>query len=107
MTSIEEILMDVHKQIGAQGALLQSISRDVRETKAEAKNTNGRVSKLEMREEARDEKVLELAGAFLQLQTDIKKPTAESWFKLDWQKMILFFGSLATILALAIERLWR
>ena len=104
--SIEEVLYDIHAQLGRHGALLETISQDVVETKAEAKNTNGRVSRLELREEGRDGKVLELAGAYMQLKETVNLKPKESWFKLDWQKLVLILGSIATLIALVIEKMY-
>jgi hypothetical protein len=104
--SIEDVLYDMHTQLGRHGALLETISQDVIETKKEAKNTNGRVSRLELREEGRDGRLENLAGAYLQLKESIAAKPKESWFKLDWQKLVLIFGSIATLIALTIEKLY-
>lgn len=103
---MEETLFEVHQQLGRYGALLETIAEDVKETKREAKNTNGRVSRLELREEGRDGKVLELAGAYMQLKDAVANKPKESWFKLDWQKLVLILGSIATLIALVIEKMY-
>lgn len=93
--STEKILMEIHQTLGHHGGILSTIRDDVAETKKEAKKTNGRVNTLENQVVTLQQQMLQLKGV------PHKAPIT-----LDWQKIVLFLGAIATILAYVIEKVW-
>lgn len=89
------MLMDISSQLGHQGGVLSMIHEDVKETKQEAKATNGKVLKLRS-------DVDDLQQQLLQLKELPVKPKG-----IDWQKTLVFLGAIATIIAFTIEKLWK
>lgn len=89
--------MEIHQTLGHHGGILSIIRDDVGETKKEAKKTNGRVNTLE-------NQVLTLQQQMMQLK-GVPKEKKEG-IVLDWQKILIFMGAIATIAAYVIEKLW-
>lgn len=105
---VEKILMDIHQQIGGLTASVAAVAEDVRETKADGKETkkqayatNGKVLR-----NIEDIKVLQTQ--LNQLKPVTEKPvTVKKAVEVTWQHIVLFLGGAATLIAFTIERLWK
>lgn len=95
----QKIILEIHQQLGHQGGVLSMIHDDVKETKKEAKKTNGRVNTLE-------NQVATLQQQMMQLKK-VPQESNKNVLTIDWQKLLIFMGAIATIAAFTIEKLWK
>lgn len=95
MSDNNEILMQVHKEIGELSATVRPMVKDIREIRLQTTATNGRVSKAE-------DSILIINEKLADFQKRLETP---NWAKITWQKIVLFLGATGTILAYVIEKI--
>lgn len=108
---VQKILMDIHKNVGRhsglleyQGGLLKEVHADTKETRRQATLTNGRVNNIE------ENVVPAIRGEIDDLRDELmqlKSSPIEKGLKLTWDKITIFLGAIAVIIAAVIQHLWK
>lgn len=100
-----DILLRIENRLGKHEAMLEAIQEDTKDTRSEAKYTNGKVRKLvtEMETAQNDIKALyQSISSLPHTHIEVKK---QSIFSMSWEKLLFILGSVATLIAFVIEKI--